>query len=98
MAEAKVSPACILLVCGIPGSGKTMLAASLLEHCRKELQGAVGSEGGRVEGDIGPSANWNLFAIHFDDFYPPDLREQEVIGICSHTQHIFSHITKLLAS
>ena len=49
---------CILLVMGIPGSGKTALTRSIVDEHHK----------------------WTYFAVHFDDFYPPDLRvenEQE---------------------
>lgn len=71
------SPACILLVYGIPGSGKTTLSRALLEH----YKGSSGlKEASQTKGS-GSGSKWNFFAVHFDEFYPPDLREQEVIGV-----------------
>ena len=83
MAEASRSPACILLLYGIPGSGKTMLSASLLEQCKRKLQGTAvtseASQADREEGDGERQAtNLKIFVVHFDEFYPPDTREQEV--------------------
>ena len=81
MAEpTTVSPACILLVYGIPGSGKTTLSRALLEHCK----GVSGRETGKEKEDGGSglsrTMNWSFYAVHFDEFYPPDLREHEVSG------------------
>ena len=81
MAEAfstcvPVSPACILLVYGIPASGKTMLATALLEHCRRQRETGQAW----MQGDVGISPSWNIYAVHFDEFYPPDLRERGEVG------------------
>ena len=55
MASSQPSPpSCILLVFGVPGSGKTILTDSLVSR-------ATG-------------ADWTLFPVHFDVFYPPDIR------------------------
>lgn len=76
--SSTASPACILLVYGIPGSGKTTLSRALLEHYKGEEKGASGlKEASQIKGD-GNISKWNFFAVHFDEFYPPDLREQKV--------------------
>lgn len=49
------TPGCILLVMGIPGSGKTALTRSIVDRNQK----------------------WISLAVHFDDFYPPDLRVEK---------------------
>ena len=77
MASA-ASPACILLVYGIPGSGKTTLSRALLEHYKGEEKGVSGREASQIKEAEGGRSKWNLFAVHFDEFFPPDLREQEV--------------------
>ena len=81
MAEFKergsVSPACILLVFGVPGSGKTMLTTALIQHCSREFHGAVEGGASRAEGT---ERSWNVYAVHFDEFYPPDTRDAEVRG------------------
>lgn len=77
MASA-ASPASLLLVYGIPGSGKTTLSRALLEHCRSKGEEEEGVEASQQAKRDGGRSKWNLFAIHFDEFYPPDLREQEV--------------------
>lgn len=76
--ESAASPACILLVYGIPGSGKTTLSRALLEHCKSEVSGRQASQAKRAEGS---KSKWNWIAVHFDEFFPPDLREQEVTGV-----------------
>ena len=73
--SARVSPACILLVYGIPGSGKTVLTTALLQHCRGALQEAGSSQ---AERDTLPGRSWNVYGVHFDEFYPPDTRGTEV--------------------
>ena len=85
MAESSswtVSPACILIVYGIPGSGKTVLSTALLEQTGGGFGVAVEIEVGRgreeEERDPGLTKDWVFYAVHFDKFYPPDLREREV--------------------
>ena len=51
-------PACIVLVYGLPASGKTLLTTSLVEYSSKDTDMMF--------------RNW--IAVHFDDFYPPDTR------------------------
>ena len=81
MASA-ASPVCILLVYGIPGSGKTTLSRALLEHCKgEEKKGVSAGEASQAKGEESARSKWNWFAVHFDEFFPPDLREQEVIGM-----------------
>lgn len=84
MASA-ASPVCILLVYGIPGSGKTTLSRALLEHCKGEEDKGVsaGEARSQAKGEEGARSKWNWFAVHFDEFFPPDLREQEVTGAVS---------------
>ncbi len=62
-------PACIVLIYGIPGSGKTLLTRHLSftsarrDPCEGEHASVVGSE-----------RDWETVPVHFDDFLPPDLR------------------------
>ncbi len=55
-----VFSACLLLVCGAPGSGKTLLAKTLAGGCGKA------------------KSAWHWAVVHFDDFYPVDMRVKQV--------------------
>lgn len=58
MEEELLCPCCLLLILGIPASGKTLLARAILK--RRTQDTAV--------------SKWIWFGVHFDDFYPPDTR------------------------
>lgn len=61
-------PACLVLIYGIPGSGKSLLTRHLLASSRSS-----------ASGDGFP---WSFIPVHFDNLYPADLRlqtKQEVI-------------------
>lgn len=60
--EDGMCPICLLLIFGIPASGKTVLARSILSERRKP--------------EMNPQ--WTWLAIHFDDFYPLDTRYKMV--------------------
>lgn len=67
MAEREaLRPTCLVLIFGLPASGKTTLTRTILECV---------AEGQREEGEHS-EGTW--VALHFDHFYPPDLRSKRV--------------------
>ncbi len=63
LSQSLEGKACLVIIYGIPASGKTLLTTKTLRYIRKT------QEEQRL-------LKWNLFAIHFDDFYPPDMRSK----------------------
>lgn len=58
--SAVMDPSCLLLIFGIPGSGKTLLTHSIVQQLAATTV----------------QQNWTWLTIHYDDFYPPDTRSK----------------------
>lgn len=66
-ADCEMTSWCLLLVFGIPASGKTLLAHSILQQLS--------------QGTSKVYPEWIWLAIHFDDFYPTDTRSKKVTHV-----------------
>ena len=60
----------IVLLCGIPSSGKTTFAHRLSEEVIRRVGGGEGFT----------DTAWGVITVHFDDYHPPDLREERAGG------------------